>query len=192
MRTAARITTAVCVVAIAGLVALAAPAIASGIGAASAWSGGHRTGVGSSQAAPRSVGTAVPSPTPTAGASSCVAIASVDWRDSGHSLTAPELLPTAVQVATGTPVDRGTRSGAEGLVRMDAGRHPVGYTVAAGDAPMAIGARFCMDYVSILHFNGYWVTGDGKDIAPGDYLYLAPDPRLVHPYQHPTHKPPTD
>lgn len=191
MRTATKITVAGCAAVIAGLVALAAPAVASGVGAVSAWAGSHERPAESPTTVhptPAAAAAALPTPTPTSGPPACVAMGGVYWED--NKANNPELSPNAIQVAHGTPVDRGKRIGAMGIARLDSHGHPVGYTVAAGDGPMSIGARFCMDYVSILHFNGYWVIGDGKDIAPGDYLYLVPDPRLVRPYQHPTHKPP--
>jgi hypothetical protein len=157
MRAAAKIAVAVSAVVIAGLVALAAPTIASGIGAASA----SRPHAGDTTVDSRTTAPTPSAPGTADGASSCVE----------------------------TAVDRGARTGAMGTARVDSHGTAIGYTVAAGDAPMAIGARFCVDYVSILHLNGYWVGGDGKDIAPGDYLYLYPDPAVVQS-SHPTHTAP--
>jgi hypothetical protein len=102
----------------------------------------------------------------------CDVLAQISWRQQGTEWT---------QVAVGTPFDGGERERATGTAHLDAEGDVIGYTVAAGDAPSSIGDRFCIGDISVLHFNGYWVTGDGKDIAPGDYLYLAPDPRVPNP-----------
>ncbi|WP_144797909.1 hypothetical protein [Microbacterium paludicola] len=101
-------------------------------------------------------------------------MARLDWRG-GRIGEADE-----VQVATGEPIDSGAREGAAGTAHLDADGRVIGYTVAAGDAPSVIEDRFCIDGLSVLHFNGYWVTGDGKDIAPNDYLYLVPDPAVTY------------
>ena len=112
------------------------------------------------------------SPPPTDG--TCSVLASVNWQETETA--------TWQQVADGEPFDAGAREGASGTAHVDAGGKVVGYTVAAGDAPSVIEDRFCIDYISMLHFNGYWVTGDGKDIAPGDYLFLVPDPSVENPF----------
>lgn len=110
-------------------------------------------------------------PTPS-GVQTCGVLAQINWQEQGTEWK---------QVAVGTPFDGGEREGATGAVDVDADGNVVGYTVAAGDAPTAIGDRFCIDDISVLHFNGYWVTGDGRDIAPGDYLHLVPDPAVSNP-----------
>ncbi len=83
------------------------------------------------------------------------------------------------QVVGGVPTDNGERS-ALPTCPPNANGRVVGYTVAEGDAPSVIEDRFCIDYVSVLHFNGYWVGADGKDIAPGDYLH-SHQPEGPHP-----------
>jgi hypothetical protein len=112
---------------------------------------------------------ATDAPTP---ATTCGVLAQINWQEQGTEWS---------QVAVGIPFDGGKRKGATGTAHLDADGKVIGYTVAAGDAPSAIGDRFCISGISVLHFNGYWVTGDGKDIAPGDYLYLAPDPNVSNP-----------
>jgi hypothetical protein len=99
----------------------------------------------------------------------CQVLARVDWQEQGGEWR---------QVAVGVPSDSGAREGAAGTAHLDSDGRVVGYTVAAGDAPSAIQDRFCIDGISVLHFNGYWVAGDGKDIAPEDYLHLAPNPTV--------------
>lgn len=138
-------------------------------------------GTGESEAAPSLTATeratlkpaSSPTPDATPTERTCEELARIDWREvrSGEW----------VQYPTGEPVDGGERSGAAGTAHVDSDGRVIGYTVAAGDAPSVIGDRFCTDYISILHFNDYWVRGDGKDIAPGDYLYLVPDPNVTNP-----------
>lgn len=104
----------------------------------------------------------------------CDRLARLDWQ--GERIGEAD----EKQVATGEPFDSGAREGAAGAAHLDADGRVIGYTVAAGDAPNVIEDRFCIDGLSVLHFNGYWVTGDGKDIAPNDYLYLVPDPAVTY------------
>lgn len=113
-----------------------------------------------------------PATDPTAAGRKCNDLAYVGWQEQDTEWK---------QVATGVPFDGGEREGAMGTADLNADGRPIGYTVAAGDAPYAIGDRFCISGIAVLHFNGYWVTGDGKDIAPGDYLYLSPDPAVSNP-----------
>lgn len=47
------------------------------------------------------------------------------------------------------------------------------YTVAPGDSPIAIGDRFCVDYVTVLQYNRTW-----PEIDPGEVLELRPDPTV--------------
>lgn len=102
----------------------------------------------------------------------CEALARIDWQEQSTGWE---------QVVGGVPTDNGERSGAAGTAHLNANGRVVGYTVAEGDAPSVIEDRFCIDYVLVLHFNGYWVGADGKDIAPGDYLHLAPNPKVPNP-----------
>ena len=46
------------------------------------------------------------------------------------------------------------------------------YTVAAGDAPQALGERFCVDYITLLVANHRFPPG--KTIQPGDVLQINP------------------
>lgn len=67
----------------------------------------------------------------------------------------------ASDLANGTPV-----LGDDGTV--------VAYEVAPGDSLIAIGQRFCIDYVTVSMYNHV----DGMTVHPGDVLILRPDPAL--------------
>lgn len=175
MNRAAKITVAVSAVAVAALLAVGIGSSAVGLfsGNTLAQPVVESTPASSAPATGSPEPTALPSsPPPTDG--TCSVLAHVNWQE-----TEPA---TWQQVAVGEPFDAGAREGASGTAHVDAGGKLVGYTVAAGDAPSVIEDRFCIDYISMLHFNGYWVTGDGKDIAPGDYLFLVPDPSVENPF----------
>lgn len=68
-----------------------------------------------------------------------------------------------------TLVDMGPRQFATGTATYDDDGQPVAYTVAAGDAGEAIGARFCIDYITVMPFNDTFPM-----IHPGDVLRLRP------------------
>lgn len=65
-------------------------------------------------------------------------------------------------------VDMGSRPGASGEVTLDADGAIVAYTVAANDAPIALGERFCTDFVRLLMFNSgdapAWSHIDAGDV----------------------------
>lgn len=75
-------------------------------------------------------------------------------------------------------VDMGARDMAGGPVTLDDEGGIATYTVQEGDAPAAIGARFCVDYVTVLQFNHSWPT-----VHPGDVLSLAVDPDVPFPLE---------
>ncbi len=75
----------------------------------------------------------------------------------------------------GELVDMGASELARGPVTLDADGQIFSYEVQAGDSLIAIGERFCVDYVTVGSFNH--VRGN-EPIAPGDVLYLRPDPTL--------------
>lgn len=74
-------------------------------------------------------------------------------------------------------VDMGASELASGPVTLDDEGRLATYTVEAGDAPKAIGARFCVDYITLLQFN-YIGT-----IQPGDVLSLHVDPAVPFPLE---------
>lgn len=71
----------------------------------------------------------------------------------------------------GEPLDQGVSDLASGAVELDNQGRPVSYTVASGDSPIAIGDRFCIDYIRVLQYNETWPT-----IDPGEVLILRPGP----------------
>lgn len=70
-------------------------------------------------------------------------------------------------------IDLGESSFAQGEVALDDEGRISSYTVAPGDSPIAIGERFCVDYVTVLQLNNTWPT-----IDPGEVLELRPDPTV--------------
>lgn len=81
--------------------------------------------------------------------------------------------------------DRGTRDLAAGTVGEDASGAIVTYTVAAGDAPDAIGARLCIgNGQSLAELN------HTRSIHPGQVLRIFRDPSLPEiPYYNPLEAP---
>jgi len=70
-------------------------------------------------------------------------------------------------------IDLGSRDYAAGEVALDADGTILSYTVAPGDSPIAIGDRFCVDYITVLQYNHTWPA-----IDPGEVLVLSPDPTV--------------
>lgn len=71
----------------------------------------------------------------------------------------------------GEPIDLGASDLASGAAELDDQGRPVSYTVASGDSPIAIGDRFCIDYIRVLQYNETWPA-----IDPGEVLVLRPGP----------------
>lgn len=80
----------------------------------------------------------------------------------------------------GDLVEMGPSELASGEVLKDDGGEIYAYVVAPGDSPIAIGERFCIDYVTVQSHNHV----RAGMIHEGDVLYLRPDPTLpwVDPY----------
>ena len=70
-------------------------------------------------------------------------------------------------------IDLGESSYAQGEVTLNDEGQIASYTVAPGDGPIAIGDRFCVDYVTVLQYNRTW-----PEIDPGEVLELRPDPSV--------------
>lgn len=70
-------------------------------------------------------------------------------------------------------IDLGSRDNAAGDTTLDANGKILSYTVAPGDSPIAIGDRFCVDYITVLQYNRTW-----PEIDPGEVLVLSPDPTI--------------
>lgn len=178
MKRSTKITMVVSAAVVAGLLILALPAM---LGATS-WATGV-FGAGSSAAS------ASPNPTdeaasddglvylgdgisvPAGGPGDCTTNSRINIRadDDGpyHSTLLGEL------------VEMGPSELASGEALTDADGEIYAYVVAPGDSPIAIGERFCIDYVTVQHHNHV-----RQNINPGDVLYLRPDPTLpwVDPY----------
>ena len=70
-------------------------------------------------------------------------------------------------------IDLGPSDYAAGETVLDETGTILSYTVAAGDSPIAIGDRFCIDYITVLQYNHTW-----PEIDPGEVLVLSPDPTV--------------
>jgi hypothetical protein len=80
----------------------------------------------------------------------------------------------------GDLVEMGASELARGAIITDDAGEIVAYEVAPGDSLIAIGERFCVDYVTVSSYNHV----RAGMIHPGDVLYLRPDPDLpwIDPY----------
>lgn len=78
-------------------------------------------------------------------------------------------------------IDMGPSELARGDVLIDEAGDIYAYEVAAGDSAIAIGERFCIDYITVQSHNHV----RAGMIHAGDVLYLRPDPTLpwVSPYE---------
>jgi hypothetical protein len=163
MNLAAKVTTGIVVIIVGGLVALAAPAVAT-IGQAVPRPAGDDGNVGetieaSSDAAGKG-GPATPQPRDPKQAAAW-AIGCDDFglaRGYGGSPQASYPRP-----------DRGPSEYASGTVTLDSAGNVSTYTVAPGDSGMSIGERFCIDYVSLLAVNDAFPT-----LQPGQVLTINP------------------
>lgn len=72
-----------------------------------------------------------------------------------------------------TLIDMGPAEHAQGAVTHSAQGSLATYTVVAGDAGLAIGERFCIDYVTLFQYNGI-----DQAPHPGDVMLLLPEYRL--------------
>lgn len=85
----------------------------------------------------------------------------------------------------GNLVDRGARDLAAGTVGVDDQGNIVSYTVATGDAPLAIGERLCIENA--------WALAEldhTRTIHPNQELRLTPDPDVLWvPYYNPDDAP---
>lgn len=178
MKRTTKITTAVVVVAVAGLVAMAAPAVittAPAVVDVASWASERLT--------------VDPSPTPTSRADTSDPVGYVAL---GDGISVPAGGPgdcttnafiniegdadlTMHAKLLGELVEMGASELASGPVTLDADGEIFSYEVQPGDSLIAIGQRFCIDYVTVGSYNH--VRGN-EPIAPGDVLYLRPDPTL--------------
>jgi hypothetical protein len=71
-------------------------------------------------------------------------------------------------------IDLGESGYAQGEVTLNDAGDVYSYTVAPGDSPIAIGDRFCIDYITVLQYNHTW-----PEIDPGEVLILRPNPEEI-------------
>lgn len=155
MTLAGRITTAACVLVVGGLVAFAAPAVASTAGVLSGWALFTST----PKTLVQTSADVEPTPEPTA----------EPIADRTHGDCALLYYPEGgISPALDAPIDTGARQFAEGAVELVDGI-PTRYTVAPGDAMAAIGTRFCTFSTGMFYFNDVQMQGA---IQPGDVLRL--------------------
>ena len=202
MRLAAKAAYAVSAVTIAGLVALAAPAIASICALAAPPL--ETAAAGSVEVEPTATSEPpVTDPTyeaaakasaeaeglqylgdgiskPMGGPGNCTTDSLINIRSEGDGPMYAKLL--------GDPADTGAAALANGSVALDGDGRVFSCTVASGDALEAIGARLCIDLVTVAMYNHRW---GGAAIQPGDVLVLRPDPSVefIDPLLRPSEAP---
>ena len=164
MQTSAKITLALSVVVVVGLAALAVPAVTSVHDELSSWTLPARDTSEDDRAEPVTEPVAEKSPTPRNPLQAMAwEIGCDDFASVGGYAGAPKPPPRP---------DMGATEYAAGTVTFGEDGGVETYTVAAGDAPAALGERFCVDYVTLLVANNR--TPPGKTIQPGDVLQINP------------------
>lgn len=165
MTLAAKLATGVAVLVVGGLVALAVPAVAAIGQAAQDAAQGVGNLARTLDASDESVAeTAVPEPTPTPRDPKQAAAWAIGCDDFGAARGY-----SGFPQATYPRPDRGPSEYAQGTVTLDEDGNVKTYTVAPGDAGMAIGERFCIDYVSLLAVHDAFPT-----LHPGQVLTINP------------------
>ena len=183
MNRSQKIATAASALAVAGLVALAAPAVASVASTVGGWA------VFNQPAAAPTAATATSTPEPEADAEAADLPGGYVQLGNGTSIPAggPGECESSAYIWIGSMtdepihpemlgadlVDMGSREFAVGDVKLDDQGRPATYTVAPGDALFAIGDRFCIyNGLSLASLNGY---RGYEAIQPGDVLTLNAD-----------------
>ena len=181
MQRTAMIATGISVLVIGGLVAVAAPAVATATGALSEWA--LSSPVSHVEPSPNSeTDEAVDDDQPQGATDSAgdglISMGNGTW----FSAEGPGDCATNAAIHPYGPHDPAARLGGE-LTDMGASAYAsgeVGYTedgrvetyaVASGDTLIGIGQRFCIDYVTVGAYNDVFI---GKQIQPGDVLILRP------------------
>ncbi|WP_349425682.1 hypothetical protein [Microbacterium sp. LWS13-1.2] len=192
MNLAAKVTTGVAVLIVGGLVALAAPAVASVHGALSSWVIFQ----------PTEEPTEEPTVEPASAEDGAIGEEMIDELGDGYvyvgnGTAIPKGSPAGCEEPawlhvggtsasiSGDLVDRGARDLAAGTVGLDDEGRIKTYTVAAGDALFAIGDRFCIaNALTIAMLN------HTRTIQPGEVLLLHPDSSIPWvPYYNPVTTP---
>lgn len=172
MDRAAKIAAGIAVLVIVGLVAVAAPAVATATGALSEWalfSPGEETEPAAAVQAEDVVG-AEGEPLMSAGNGTWFSA-----EGPGDCATNAAIHPYGAHDPSarlaGELTDMGANEYASGEVGYTADGLIETYTVASGDSLIAIGERFCVDYVTVGAYNDRFGS---KVIQPGDVLVLRP------------------
>lgn len=179
MDRAAKIAAGISVLVIAGLVAVAAPAVATATGALSEWAlfspGGEAEPASAAQAddvvaAEEDVVASEKEPLISAGNGTWFSA-----EGPGDCATNAAIHPCGAHDPSarlaGELTDMGVTASASGEVGYTADGLIETYTVAPGDSLIAIGERFCVDYVTVGAYNDRFGS---KVIQPGDVLVLRP------------------
>ncbi|MBO0979849.1 hypothetical protein [Microbacterium sp. SD291] len=185
MNLAAKITTGVVVLVVGGLVALAAPTMSAGYAELSSWAifqpTVEATDVATEEPADEQTaepGVAHGDPTGQAMLDELGA----DYVYVGNGTAIPKGSPAGCEEPrwlhigsmsaslSGDLVDRGARDLAAGVAGLDEAGRVVTYTVAPGDALLAIGERFC-----VANAGAFATLNHTRTIQPGEVLLLHPD-----------------
>lgn len=180
MNRSQKVATIVSALAVVGLAAVAAPAVASVASEIGSWALFNQQPAAAPTSAPTStaeseVQTGVPegyvdvgygTSIPAGGPGECTSSAYIWIGSTGNE-------PMHAAMGGADLVDMGPREFAAGDVGLDDQGRPATYTVAPGDATYAIGDRFCIYNGGMLDLlNGY---SHGAVIQPGDVLTLNAD-----------------
>lgn len=181
MQRAAKIATGVSALVVAGLVALAAPTVATAVEAVAEWRLFHPAADDSASSAQRSDEAVEPERAEEvtgADGEELISAGNGTWfsaQGPGNCTTNAAIHPYGAHDPNARLAGELTDMGATDLASGDVGYTADGliatYTVAAGDTLVAIGERFCVDYVTVGAYNDRFGT---KQIQPGDVLVLRP------------------
>lgn len=192
MNRAAKVTTGVVALVVAGLVALAAPTLVGTYGEVSSWA----------LFQPTEEPTAEPTAEPVSAEDDAIGKKMIDELGDGYvyvgnGTAIPKGSPAGCEnpawlhvggmeaSLSGELVDRGVRDLAAGTAGLDDDGRIMTYTVAPGDAPYAIGDRFCVANALTIPMLNHTRT-----IQPGEVLLLHPDSSIPWvPYFNPDDAP---
>ena len=181
MERSAKIAAGISVFVIAGLVAVAAPAVVTAAGALSEWTLFRPAAVtadaGASQAE-EVVDLEQPEEAIGSARDGLISAGNGTWFSAegpGNCTTNAAIHPYGAHDPDarlgGELTDMGASAYASGEVGYTADGLIETYTVAPGDSLIAIGQRFCVDYVTVGAYNDRFGS---KEIQPGDVLILRP------------------
>lgn len=195
MRLAGKIATGVSVLVVGGLLAVAVPAVASMTDEVMSWAMFAPTERSAVTPSSRAAATSTSEGDPIG--QEMIAELGDGYLYVGNGTAIPKGSPAGCETpawiftggmsasVSGNLVDRGTRDLAAGTVGLDDNGAVVTYTVAPGDALLAIGERFCIaNALAIANLNHTRV------VQPGEVLLLRPDSSIPWvPYFNPDDAP---